>query len=436
MKRKRVLIITYYWTPAGGGGVQRWVKFVKYLRDFGWEPVIYTVSNGDYPILDATLEKEVPSDIEIIKTPIWEPYDLYKKLTGKKKGEKIDANFLSEGKKWNWKEKIGVFVRGNFFIPDARCFWIKPSIKFLESYLTQNKVDAIISTGPPHTCHLIALGIKKKFNFPWIVDYRDQWTQIDFYYELNLTWLADRRHKQLEKNVLDNCDVITPIGKTMAEDLKLISKTKSVVITNGYDEEDKQNNALVLDEKFTITYIGTMNNARDPILLWKVLSDLKKDNHPLINDLEVKLVGKPEVSVKNSVEHFGLTSYVNFVGYVSHAEALSYQNSTQILLLVVNNTWNNKSIITGKIFEYLASNRPIVCIGPKDGDAAEIINKSEAGVVVDYSDEKLMRDTLLSWYKLYKQNNLYSSSKAIAQFSRRELTKTLSELLNSFSKTQ
>jgi hypothetical protein len=222
MQRKRVLIISYYWTPAGGGGVQRWVKFVKYFRDFGWEPVVYTVSNGDYPILDPTLENEVPEGVEVIRTPIWEPYDLYKTITGKKKGEKIDANFLSEGKKWSWKEKIGVFVRGNFFIPDARCFWVKPSVSYLSDYLKQHPIDAIVSTGPPHSCHLIALGVKEKFGLPWIVDYRDQWTQIDFYKELNLTWLADRRHKSLEKKVLDTCDVITPIGKTMAEDLESI----------------------------------------------------------------------------------------------------------------------------------------------------------------------------------------------------------------------
>lgn len=434
MQRKRVLIISYYWTPAGGGGVQRWVKFVKYFREFGWEPVVYTVSNGDYPILDPTLEKEVPEGVEVIRTPIWEPYDLYKTITGKKKGEKIDANFLSEGKKWSWKEKIGVFVRGNFFIPDARCFWVKPSVRYLSDYLKQHPVDAIVSTGPPHSCHLIALGVKEKFGLPWIVDYRDQWTQIDFYKELNLTWLADRRHKSLEKKVLDTCDVITPIGKTMAEDLKQISTTRTEVITNGFDESDKADLSLTLDEKFTITYIGTMNNARDPKVLWKALKALKEENHPLINDVEVKLVGKPEASVQQSVQELGIEALVNYVGYVKHAEALRIQNQSQVLLLVINNTWNNKSILTGKIFEYLASNRPILCIGPKDGDAAEIIDNAGSGVMVDYEEVEQVKQQLKDWYGLYLQKKLVATSANISRYSRRELTGKMAGLLDELTK--
>lgn len=427
---KKVLIITYYWTPAGGGGVQRWVKFTKYLRNFGWEPIIYTVSNGDYPIIDESLQNEISNDVQVIRTPIWEPYDLYKKLTGQKKGNKIDANFLSEGKKLGWKEKIGVWIRGNFFIPDARCFWVKPSIKYLTDYLQKNKVDAIVTTGPPHSCHLIGLGIKQKLNLPWIVDYRDQWTQIDFYDELNLTWIADKVHKTLEKRVLDNCDVISAIGKTMAEDLKQITENTTVVVTNGFDESDKADLQVELDNKFSITYIGTMNNARDPKVLWKALSELKTEKHPLINDVEVKLVGKPEASVKQSVEKSGVSELVNFVGYVKHAEALKIQNQAQILLLVINHTWNNKSILTGKIFEYLASNRPILCIGPKDGDAADIINKAGSGIVVEYAEVEVVKEQLKKWHKIYLQKNLSAASANISQYSRRELTKKMADILD------
>ncbi len=430
MKRKRVLIITYYWTPAGGGGVQRWVKFVKYFLDFGWEPVVYTVSNGDYPILDESLLKEIPSDVEVIRTPIWEPYDFYRRLVGKKKNEKLDANFLSQGKKMGWKEKIGVWIRGNFFIPDARCFWIKPSVKFLCDYLEKTPVDAVISTGPPHSCHLIGLGIKKKIGLPWIVDYRDQWTQIDFYHELNLSYFADKRHKTLEKKVLDSCNAITPIGKTMAEELKAISTNRTEVITNGFDDSDKVDVNVPLDEKFSITYIGTMNNARDPIVLWQALERLKKINHPLVKDIVVKLVGKPEASVHESIKKYELDNLVEFVGYVPHSEAIKFQNSAQILLLVINNTWNNKSILTGKIFEYLASNRPVVCIGPKDGDAADIINQSGAGVVIDYNEVEVLEALLKQWYQKYLEKTLVSSSSGIEKYSRKNLTGQMAHLLD------
>jgi glycosyltransferase involved in cell wall biosynthesis len=430
MKLKRVLIITYYWEPAGGGGVQRWVKFVKYLREFGWEPVVYTVSNGDYPILDPTLAAEIQNDIEVIKTPIWEPFDLYKRFTGKKKEQKMDANFLSEGKKWRLKDKLAVFVRGNFFIPDARRFWIKPSVQFLTTYLKGQPVDAVISTGPPHSCHLIGLGVKEKFNLPWIVDYRDQWTQIDFYKELNLTWLADKRHKYLERKVLDNCDRITPIGKTMGEDLIAISNTPYTVITNGFDESDKANLATVLDDKFTITYIGTMNNARDPKVLWRALAELKDEQHPLVQKVEVKLVGKIEESIKQSVAESKVEELVDFVGYVNHKEALQIQNRAQILLLVINKTWNNKSILTGKIFEYLASNRPVLCIGPKDGDAAEIINQAGSGLVVEYEEVAVVKEQLKNWYQSYLSNTLSTKSSNIDIYSRRSLTQKMATVLN------
>jgi glycosyltransferase involved in cell wall biosynthesis len=431
---KKVLIITYYWVPAGGGGVQRWVKFVKYFRRFGWEPVIYTVSNGDYPLLDPSLEKNIPEGVEVIRTPIWEPYDLYNKLTGKKKGEKIEANFLSQGKKLDWKKRLAVWMRGNFFIPDARCFWIKPSITYLTKYLQENNIDAIISTGPPHTCHRIAYGLKKKFKLPWIVDYRDPWTQIDFYNDLHLSAWADRRHKRMEKEVLDSCDIITPIGKTMKEDLQSLTNTRVEVVTNGYDEEDKkQDGANKLDEKFSIVYIGTMNNARDPKALWAALHELKNDGHELFDKLEVRLVGAIEESIFESIRTNGLDKYITHIKYIPHNEVLKMQNQAQVLLLVINDTWNAKSILTGKIFEYLASNRPVLCIGPHDGDAAEIINSAGAGVVIGYKEIAEMKQALLSYYEKYKQGNLAITASGIEQYSRRALTGKMAGLLNEIS---
>lgn len=174
---KRVLIITYYWPPSGGSGVQRWLKFVKYLREFGWEPVVYTPENPEMPSSDTSLLSEVSEDIEIIKTKIWEPYSFYKRFIGKKKSEKINTGFLSESKKPKLTEALSVWIRGNIFIPDARKFWIKPSVKFLKKYLADNPVDAMVSTGPPHSMHLIALGIKKSLNTPWIADFRDRSNQ-------------------------------------------------------------------------------------------------------------------------------------------------------------------------------------------------------------------------------------------------------------------
>ncbi|MBE9481851.1 MAG: glycosyl transferase family 1, partial [Bacteroidetes bacterium] len=173
---KKVLIITYYWPPSGGAGVQRWLKFVKYLREFGWEPIVYTPENPEAPDIDNSLEKDIPDNLTVIKRKIWEPYTAYKKFIGQEKEQKINAGFLSENKKPKLSENISVWIRGNFFIPDARKFWIKPSVKFLTNYLKNNPVDAMISSGPPHSMHMIALGLKQRLGIPWLADFRDPWT--------------------------------------------------------------------------------------------------------------------------------------------------------------------------------------------------------------------------------------------------------------------
>lgn len=430
--RKRVLIITYYWPPAGGSGVQRWVKFAKYLRDFGWEPVIFTAENGDYPIIDKQIGEDLPKNIEVIKSPITEPYEWYKKFTGKKKNEKIDANFLSQGKKMGLKDKIAVWIRGNLFIPDAKSLWIRPASKHLISYLQEHPIDAMISTGPPHSCHMIALRVHEAHPIPWIVDYRDPWTQIDYFDDLHLTRWAENRHKTLEKRVLDTCDAIVAVGKTMAKDLNPITNTKKIVITNGFDDADRNNHSETLDKIFSIVHIGTMNDSRNPEGLWQAISELKAAHHPLVNILKVKLVGKPEAVILNSVKKHNLEDQVDLVGYVSHKEAISYQNRARVLLLMINKTSNNLSILPGKIFEYLASDRPILTIGPENGDAADILLSSGHNTVYDYNNIQGIKQFLEQQYDHFIQNpsgqDMISSQ--IDRYSRKNLTKNMTMLLD------
>lgn len=429
--KKRVLIVTYYWPPAGGSGVQRWLKFVKYLREFGWEPIVFTVKDGDYPILDEKLYKDVPANIEVIHSPIFEPYNIYKFLTGKKKTSKLDGNFLSQGKKYSWKDKIAVWIRGNFFIPDAKMFWIRPSINRLNEYLKNAHVDAIVSTGPPHSCHLIAYGAHKKYGTPWVVDYRDPWTQIDYFDDLGLTALARKRHTHLEKKVLNSCNLIINVGYRNAEDLSELTDNKRVVITNGYDDADLDTTKGTLDKEFSIVYIGTMNDSRNPIVLWQVLRELAHERHPIMDHVKVRIVGKPENVIKQSVDYSGLSDYVDFTGYVSHGQAVLYQNSARVLLLVINKTSNNKSILPGKIFEYMASERPILCLGPSDGDSARILKNCGHNSVFDYEDIEAVKEFILSKFLEYQNGD---DSKIInrnfEKYSRRCLTEHLSEVLN------
>ncbi|GGF76580.1 glycosyltransferase family 4 protein [Wenyingzhuangia marina] len=414
----RVLVITYYWPPAGGSGVQRWLKFVKYLQDFDITPVVYTVENPDYPIVDATLCNDIPKGIEVIKQPIWEPNQIMNVFANKKK-VKTSAGFL--GTKRSLSSKIATYIRANYFIPDARMFWIKPSITYLEKYLSENKIDVIISTGPPHTTHMIGLGLKKKLNIRWIADFRDPWTEIDYFHQLPLTQKSIKKHEYLEQEVLKHADEVLVVGNQMKKSYDVFSKNVHV-ITNGFDGEVSTEKNL--DEAFTITHIGMLNADRNPMVLWKALSLLKNKI-----DFKVQLIGKVAQEVKESIERYQLSGKITFIDYLPHEEVKSYQQKSQVLLLAVNNVPSAKGIVTGKIFEYLQAQRPIVAIAPTDGDLAVILEKSKAGFVVDFKDVKKLTEILVDLHTQFKLGALTVNSVGVEQYHRKSLTGQLANII-------
>ncbi len=433
---KKALILTYYWPPSGGSGVQRWLKFTKYLREFGWEPIIYTAQNGEVAVIDDSLSKDIPPDTLILKTPIWEPYDVYKKFIGQKKGDKMSAGMLSETKKSGFLSSVAMWVRGNFFIPDARRYWIKPSVKYLSDYLKSNPVDVIISSGPPHSMHWIARGVKKKFpQLKWVADFRDPWTNIDFYEDLKLTFIADGIHKRMEKKVLQEADSIISVGQTMQEEFKLIlndvsQNKKFSVITNGFDEEDKVKGTVQKDEFFTIAHIGTLNKSRNPFILWKALSELIKTNPDFATKMRIKLVGKVDFSVLESITQFGLKNHLQQIEYLPHTKIVEELQKSHANLLLVNQTKNDKGIITGKIFEYLLAGSPVLAIGPMDGDLAAILTQTQGGAISDFNDSETLKKNILN---LFQGQATIRNEAAILNYSRKALTKELVELLNRLS---
>ena len=346
---------------------------------------------------------------------------LTKKLVGQKKEEKINAGFLSENKKPKRTEKLAVWVRGNFFIPDARKFWIKPSVKYLKNYLKENSVDAIVSTGPPHSMHLIAKELKKSLNVKWLADFRDPWTNIDFYKDLMLSKTADKKHKRLEREVLQEADVVLSIGNTMGKELTDLGAKRSEVITNGYDIE-KNLEEVALDEKFSVAHIGTMTKSRNPEVLWEVLSMLIDNNEVFKNRLEIKLVGKVDISVMESIEKYNLLDYVRKIEYLPHDEVIIEQRKSHLLLLVVNDTPNAKGILTGKFFEYMSSGRPTLCIGPNDGDVADIIRETEAGSVFESKDGEALKQYIL---KSFEGKIAFKTNSSVEKYSRKQLTKKI-----------
>lgn len=428
---KKVLIITYYWPPTGGGGVQRWLKFVKYFRKFDIEPIIFTPENPEQPSVDESLIEEIPDNIEVIKNTIWEPYKLYKKFTGRKKSDKIQTAFLTEKKsKSSLLENISIWIRGNLFIPDARKFWIKPSVKLLQQYLADNHVDVIISTGPPHSAHMIAYELKKKTSIPWLADFRDPWTNIDYYKDLKLGKRADRKHHKLEKLILENADAISVISPGMNREFQGIVDRDFHIIPNGYDEEDLNIKRETQNtDSFILSHIGSLTKTRTPESLFKVLGEMVNEDHEFAKKLKIRNVGKLDFTALESVKKHGLEKYLEIIDYLPHNKVIKEQVSATMLLLLVNNTPNAKLILTGKIFEYLASERPIICIAPPDGDAASVINETHSGKVFDFEDSKNLKEYLKKSFFQFNEGKLNYESKDIEKYSRINLTEKMSKLI-------
>ena len=420
--KKKVLIITYYWPPAGGSGVQRWLKFSKYLRGFEIEPVIYTIDNPSYPILDKSLESEIPKDLEILKQAIFEPNSMLSFFGRNNKKE--SAGFLNPNP--TFFGSIIQYIRANYFIPDARKFWIQPSVNFLSNYLENNHIDAIITTGPPHSMHLIGLELKKKLGIKWISDFRDPWTEIDYFQQLPLTKKATKKHQDLEQEVLINSDMVVVVGETMKD--KFLKHTKRIkVLTNGFDTiEDLSTQKL--DEKFSITHVGLMNSDRNPTILWEVLNEISNTNLNFKNDLRIKLIGKLDDAVIQDLKVFDHNT-IETIPYLDHKDVGKYQASSQILLLSINEVPSAKGIITGKIFEYLQAKRPILAIGPEDGDAAMILKNTNAGTIVGFKNKTALKATILNLYKDYKEGVLFVKSVNIEQYHRKNITSQLAEVI-------
>ncbi len=423
---KKVLIISYYWPPAGGPGVQRWLKFVKYLPDFGIQPVVYIPENPTYPIVDADLVKDISEKAIIIRKKIIEPYGL-SSLFSKNKTKKISSGIISTHRKQTVLEKVLLWIRGNLFIPDARVFWVKPSISFLEKYIREEGIDTIITSGPPHSLHLIGLGLKKKLDVNWIADFRDPWTTIGYHKALKLSGYASKKHKQFESEVLNTADTILVTSKTTKTEFEVLTNQPVVVITNGYDEEviSKQ----ILDAKFSIAHIGSFLSERNPRILWKCLKEIIKENRSFANDFQLKLIGAVSPEVLETIQEFLLNEYVLNLGYVSHKEALEEQRKSQVLLLIEINSEETKSIIPGKLFEYMVSERPIIALGPEGSDFAEIIQKTNTGVFIKYDEIEKLKASILNYYQQFLEGKLQSHAVGLQEYSRRKLTEKLSELI-------
>lgn len=426
MEQKKLLIITYYFPPAGGPGVQRWLKFVKYLPEFDVQPIVYVPENPTYPIIDEGLIGQISDKVIVLKNKIWEPYQLAS-IFSKNKTKKISSGIFPQKKKQTFLDKTFLWVRGNLFIPDARVFWVKPSVSYLEKYIKENNIDTIVTSGPPHSLHLIGLELKEKLNVKWFADFRDPWTTIGYHKALRLSNYAAKKHKKLESKVLNTADTIIVTSKTTKAEFEAITSKPISVITNGYDIENVEKQTL--DTKFTLAHIGSFLSDRNPPFLWECLVELLNEIPDFKKHLEIKLIGAVSQEVLDAISQFNLREYLNLLGYVSHHEAIAHQKKSQVLLLIEINSEDTKSIIPGKLFEYMVSNRPIIAIGPQGSDFADIIKETNTGVFFDYSEKAKLKSVILDFYNQFLEGKLQSNGVGLQQYSRKNLTKQLAQLI-------
>ena len=432
----RVLLVSYYFPPSGGSGVQRALKFVKYLPDFNWQPIVLTVDPefAAYPDLDPTMESEVPACVQIHRTKSWDPYRMYARWTGKSLDNAVTVGFLSD-KTPTMRERLARWVRANVFIPDARVGWTPYAYRAAKSKLALTDFDAVITTGPPHSTHLIGRKLCKRFGIPWIADFRDPWTDIDFMEQLPMRPAIRRINERLERSVMNEANVVVAISPSMCQAYASKTNARCVTIFNGYDEEDFENELDASEtDSFVISHVGNMNAARNPEPLWRVLKKLRSENsYP---HLKVRLVGNVDVKVLEQLDKLELKTMVEQIEYVPHREAVVFMQTSSILLLPINRVQSAGGIVTGKLFEYLAAKKPILGLGPADGEAGRILKETGAGAMLEYDDEagieEFIRRAYASWES--RQPFYEASGSTITRYSRRHQTGVLANLLNDLSR--
>lgn len=429
---KRVLIISYYWPPAGGISVIRPLKLAKYISEFGWEPVVCTAENPHFPFEDENAAYEIPKGLEIIKVPIVEPYEIYKKITGQKEKSAL-ADVIYNAPKRSFLHNLSVWIRGNFFIPDARCLWINPVVKELTNYLEKNPVDAIITTGPPHSVNRIGYLLNKKLHIPWLADFQDPWTQVDYYKHFKISKWAHKRHRKMENQIFDNANLITIVSNSWKKDLVSIGAKNIEVIPLGYDTTDFAEN-IMLDTKLTLTHLGLLGEDRSPTVLIEAIAELCKQNKDFSNHFQLQLVGKVNEKLKQLVNKLGIIEQVSFAGQVNRDAALEIMQASQLLLLLLNKAENVSGRIPGKVFEYFGARRPILSLGPENTDIDLMLVESGAGENIAYSNKDKLKIYLLDQLNQYLKNGINPTSNSVKKFTHKEVSATFAKHLETITR--
>ena len=431
---KKVLIISYYFPPSGGPGVQRVLKFVKYLPQFGWEPIVLTVEGGDFPARDESLLKEIPPSTKVYRTKIFEPYRLYRKLTGKPAAAPVDVENIPLGdKKRSLTESIAGFVRETFFIPDARIGWYPYAVPNALEIIKEEKVDAIYSSSPPYTSAVIARELHKRTGLPWIAGFRDPW--IGFISSPDRWFFPKRIDKYLERSVYEEANLVECAWRGIVKDFQdkypHVNPLKCLHLPNGFDPDDYPQDDEKPHEQFTVVYTGSMYGRRNPATFLRALEELVQEGKVNERNIQLKFVGRFGAEVKSMLNATTLRNAIEVVPYVTHSESIQYLLKADCLLLIVDESKESSEIVPGKIFEYLGAYRPILALAEK-GAIAEILEETKSGKAIPNQDIDAIKRTFVECYEnfIYHKKNFSPDGEKIKQYERREITRRLAGLLD------
>jgi hypothetical protein len=433
--RKRVLILSYYWPPAGGPGVQRFLKFSRYLREYGWEPVVITPENGSYPNLDPSLEADVPEGMEVIRTGTLEPFALYNRLSGKK-GKEVSVAMTGFKDNNSPVQRLAKWVRANAFIPDARVGWKRYAVAAAHKRIKAGGIDAVITTGPPHSTHLAGLALRRKAPggrpLPWLADMRDPWTTVYYNAFFPRTARTKRVDRALEDRVLREADQTVVISPGMEREFAGRAKALKVIV-NGFDEEDLYTGERTASEHFRLCYIGNMKPNQQLPVLWQALAQCRQEDPAFARDFRMHFTGSLDSSVAGLIREAGLEDALIVDGFVQHTEATKRMALAPMLLFPIPESPDNERILTGKIFEYLASGNRMLSIGPENGDAARLLAEAGKPPMLDYRDRagmvRELKQAHADWLNTGRKP-LHDPGGDYFRFSRRSLTGSLARVLD------
>ena len=401
MNKKSIGILAYYWPPAGGSGVQRWLRFSNQLCNLGWDVHVFTFSNPKYPIVDKHNLEIVNPKIKINKIKGFEFPRFLTKISSQEsvyyhvlsnKNSSLTTPFL----RYNRLSQGRYFyhmLRELFLFPDARKFLINPTYKFLKKYYKENNLNTLITTGPPHSMHLAGMKLKQDIGVNWIADFRDPWSNFFQNKLLNQLESTMKKHVKAENEVLKNCNAAFTTSQSLRS--KFLNKNPNVFyIPSGFEEKIEQTD----HDKFRILYTGSMKDIQNPQNLWLALHELIESDENFKKDVEIVLVGNIDRWIINSVE-FKKIRDRKILSYMPKKE-LNLEISKASLLVVCSvNYADSNDIVPGKFFHYLAANKNILGISNMGSDLEKIINETKSGMSFDYNNYEDLKNYI---YKCYQ----------------------------------